>query len=52
MLGTMDQIEIEAEKELQKVGDEDALQRWKVVHLGRSSQIMRAFRPARRAAKR
>ncbi len=43
MLGTLDQIEIEAEKELQKVGDEDALQHWKVVHLGRSSPIMRAF---------
>lgn len=42
----LDQIEgyrQQALSELQSVGDEEALQRWKVAHLGRSSPLMQVF---------
>lgn len=43
MLAQLDQIEQKALDELQAATDEEALQQWKVTHLGRSSPLMRAF---------
>lgn len=43
MLAQLDQIEQGALAELESAGDEDALQRWKTAHLGRSSPLMRTF---------
>ena len=39
----LDQIEREALSSLEAAQDEDALQRWKVAHLGRSSPLMTTF---------
>jgi phenylalanyl-tRNA synthetase alpha chain len=39
----LDQIEREALSGLEAVGNEEALQRWKVAHLGRSSPLMNTF---------
>jgi phenylalanyl-tRNA synthetase alpha chain len=39
----LDQIEQKGLSELEGVNDEDALQQWKVAHLGRSSALMRVF---------
>ncbi|HEX7975643.1 MAG TPA: hypothetical protein VF498_14630, partial [Anaerolineales bacterium] len=43
MLPQLDQIEQAALSSLESVGDEEALQRWKVAHLGRSSPLMQTF---------
>ena len=43
MLDQLDKIERQALAELQDVQDDEALQRWKVAHLGRSSPLMKAF---------
>lgn len=43
MLGKLDQIEAEALATLEEALDEEALQSWKVTHLGRSSPLMRTF---------
>lgn len=43
MLPKLDQIEQAALTSLEGVGDEEALQRWKVAHLGRSSPLMQTF---------
>jgi phenylalanyl-tRNA synthetase alpha chain len=43
MLEVLDQIEREALSALDKVQDEESLQHWKVVHLGRSSPLMTTF---------
>jgi phenylalanyl-tRNA synthetase alpha chain len=43
MLEVLDQIEREALSALEKVEDEEALQHWKVDHLGRSSPLMITF---------
>ncbi len=43
MLKELDQIEREALSDLETVQDEEALQRWKVAHLGRSSPLVRIF---------
>jgi phenylalanyl-tRNA synthetase alpha chain len=42
-MGTLDQIEKKAMDELDKVQTEDALQNWKIRHLGRSSALMLTF---------
>jgi phenylalanyl-tRNA synthetase alpha chain len=43
MLDELNQIERHALSSLEKVQDEDALQSWKVAHLGRSSPLMKTF---------
>ena len=43
MLEQLDQIEKQALSNLQSLEDEDALQNWKVAHLGRSSPLMGTF---------
>jgi phenylalanyl-tRNA synthetase alpha chain len=43
MLDQLDALEKTALSEQASVGDEDALQRWKVAHLGRSSPLMQTF---------
>ncbi len=43
MLNELDQIEGRALRELEVASDEDALQQWKVNHLGRSSTLMLTF---------
>ena len=43
MLDQLDKIERQALAELQDVQDDEALQHWKVAHLGRSSPLMKAF---------
>ncbi|MEW5870496.1 MAG: phenylalanine--tRNA ligase subunit alpha [Chloroflexota bacterium] len=43
MLEQLEKIEQGALSELQAVQDEDALQQWKVAHLGRSSALMKTF---------
>jgi phenylalanyl-tRNA synthetase alpha chain len=43
MLEQLNQIESQALAELETVQDEDALQRWKVAHLGRNSPLMKTF---------
>lgn len=43
MLQILDQIEREALSSLESVQDEEALQIWKVAHLGRSSPLMSTF---------
>jgi phenylalanyl-tRNA synthetase alpha chain len=43
MLDVLDQIEREALSAIEEVHDDEALQRWKVAHLGRSSPLMSTF---------
>ncbi|MBN2550500.1 MAG: phenylalanine--tRNA ligase subunit alpha [Anaerolineales bacterium] len=43
MLEQLDHIERQALSSLQNAQDDDALQRWKVAYLGRSSPLMKAF---------
>ncbi len=43
MLDQLGQLEQKALAELQNIQDEDELQRWKVVNLGRSSALMKIF---------
>jgi phenylalanyl-tRNA synthetase alpha chain len=43
MLAQLDQIEQKALAELEQAQDEEAVQRWRVVHLGRSSALMGVF---------
>lgn len=43
MLAALEQIQQQALEELHTLQDEDALQRWKVTHLGRNSPLMRTF---------
>ena len=43
MIDELDRIEQSARSSLQAVQDEEALQRWRVAHLGRSSPLMLAF---------
>lgn len=43
MLEDLDRIEKAALIELGQVGEEEALQRWKVIYLGRSAPLMQAF---------
>jgi phenylalanyl-tRNA synthetase alpha chain len=43
MLQQLDAIQQAALAELQRVGDDAALQAWKVAHLGRSSAVMQTF---------
>jgi phenylalanyl-tRNA synthetase alpha chain len=43
MLEQLNEVERQALAELEAVGDEDALQRWKTAHLGRSAPLMRTF---------
>jgi phenylalanyl-tRNA synthetase alpha chain len=43
MLEKLDQINTQALSELQDVEDDDSLQHWKVVYLGRSSPLMEVF---------
>jgi phenylalanyl-tRNA synthetase alpha chain len=51
MLAKLDQIELEALSSLDSAQDEDALQSWKVAHLGRSSPLMSTFDQLREAPK-
>ena len=46
MLEQLDQIERDALTSLEGVQDEEALQGWRVAHLGRSAPLMQAERPA------
>src|SRR5512143_2395544 len=43
MTDQLEQIERQALGELDSVQDDEALQRWKVTHLGRSSPLMKTF---------
>ena len=43
MTEQLEQIERQALSELESVQDDEALQRWKVTHLGRSSPLMKTF---------
>ncbi|UCH61117.1 MAG: phenylalanine--tRNA ligase subunit alpha, partial [Anaerolineales bacterium] len=43
MLSQLDQIEEDALARLQSVKDENTLEQWRVLHLGRSSPIMSVF---------
>jgi len=43
MTEQLEQIERQALDELESVQDDEALQRWKVTHLGRSSPLMKTF---------
>jgi phenylalanyl-tRNA synthetase alpha chain len=43
MTGQLEQTERQALNELESVQDDEALQRWKVTHLGRSSPLMKTF---------
>ena len=43
MLEELEQIEIKAKNTLQKIGDKDALERWRVANLGRNSPLMQIF---------
>lgn len=43
MLEMLDQIESNALEALQEVGDESALEQWRVTHLGRNSPLMKVF---------
>ena len=43
MTEQLEQIERQALGELESVQDDEALQRWKVTHLGRSSPLMKTF---------
>jgi len=43
MIEQLEQIEQQALGELESIQDDEALQRWKVTHLGRSSLLMKTF---------
>ncbi len=43
MIEQLEQIERQALGELESIQDDEALQRWKVTHLGRSSPLMKTF---------
>jgi phenylalanyl-tRNA synthetase alpha chain len=43
MLDILNQVEVQALSSLQSIQDEDGLQRWKVVYLGRNAPLMQAF---------
>lgn len=51
MLDQIEQIEREALGELEAVDGEEALERWRVTHLGRSSDIMKVFTQMGKVAK-